>query len=45
MPSETYGLTPRELRALRSLKTPARIQHFINDLLGAPHLPQFGDVG
>lgn len=27
-----YGLTPRELRRLRSLKTPARIQHFINTL-------------
>ncbi len=27
-----YGLTPRELRRLRSLKTPARIQHFINEL-------------
>jgi hypothetical protein len=30
--SNTYGLTPRELRTLRSLKTPARIQHFINEL-------------
>src|SRR5512132_2495553 len=32
MPKQTFGLTPRELRTLRSLKTPARIQHFINDL-------------
>lgn len=29
---DDYGLTPRELRRLRSLKTPARIQHFINTL-------------
>lgn len=27
-----YGLAPRELRTLRSLKTPARIQHFLNEL-------------
>jgi hypothetical protein len=27
-----YGLTARELRTLRSLKTPARIQHFLNEL-------------
>ena len=32
MPEKTYGLTPREFRTLRSLKTPARIQSFINEL-------------
>ena len=32
MPEKTYGLTPREFRTLRSLKTPARIQGFINEL-------------
>ena len=28
--SESFGLTPAELRTLRSLKTPARIQKFID---------------
>lgn len=32
MPEKTYGLSPREFRALHSLKTPARIQKFINEL-------------
>lgn len=32
MSDNNDGLTPRELRTLRKLKTPARIQHFINDL-------------
>jgi hypothetical protein len=30
--SQTYGLSPSELRTLRSLKTPARIQKFLDDL-------------
>lgn len=29
-----YGLTPRELRVLRSLKTPDRIQRFLDDEVG-----------
>jgi hypothetical protein len=28
----SYGLTPKELRTLRSLKTPARIQQFVDSL-------------
>ncbi len=28
----TFGLTPREIRTLRHLNTPAKIQHFLNDL-------------
>lgn len=32
MSENNHGLTPRELRTLRRLKTPDRIQHFINDL-------------
>ncbi len=32
MSTPTYGFTSRELRKLRSLKTPARIQHFLNEL-------------
>ena len=29
-PQPTYGLTPQDLRTLRALKTPARIQRFID---------------
>jgi hypothetical protein len=29
---QTYGLTPAELRTLRALKTPARVQHFLDEL-------------
>ena len=32
MPDPTFGFTPREFRTLRSLKSPERIQKFINDL-------------
>lgn len=32
MPEKTHGLSAQELRILRSLKTPARIQRFINEL-------------
>jgi hypothetical protein len=31
-PSESFGLSPAEFRTLRSLKTPARIQKFIDAL-------------
>jgi hypothetical protein len=31
-PPQTFGLTSRELRTLRSLKTPARIQAFVDSL-------------
>ena len=31
-PHETFGLSPRDLRTLRALKTPARIQKFIDAL-------------
>ena len=30
--SETYGLTPQDLRTLRSLNTPAKIQKFVDEI-------------
>src|SRR5215469_5965010 len=29
---ESYGLSPKELRTLRALKTPAKIQKFVDEL-------------